>query len=346
MVEPVYIAGVGSCLPGTPVDSASLAKALGVDPDWVETYIGTRTRHFVRDPATGEARWSLADLCARAADRAMQDAGLEPSDVEFAVLATATPDALMPATVNQAAEQLGLNLLPTYQLQSGCAGAIQALDLAAGLLACGRHRVGLVLGGDVCAKHLDPFAAAAGGLGSLSPGELVGYLVFGDGAGAAVVTAQPAGRAWALRRVLNRLTGAGREPGQTVEWYGAADRDRGPQAPRPVREDYKAIEQSVPAMAAEIVWELLDDLGWRAEDLDYVLPPQLSARMTPRVVEQLGVPAAAEVSCVADTGNTGNALPFLQLERLAGVIRPGQRALAVAVESSKWIKAGLALEAA
>ena len=333
-----HIAGVGSYLPGDPVDNASLGKALGVRADWIDTFIGTGTRHFARDLSTGEIRWTLAELCAHAADRALADSGVDPGLIEFLVLGTATPDALMPATVNVVAELLGLDQLPTYQLQSGCAGAVQALDLAHGFIASGRHRAGLVLGGDVCAKHLDPTRADLSGR---PPSELVNFMLFGDGAGAAVLTGEPTGRRLAVRRVLNRLTGTGRAPGQTVEWFGTADPDDGRQ---PVREDYKAIERSVPAMAVEILWELLEELDWAPEQLDYLLPPQLSGRMTRLIREQLGVPGATEVSCVAETGNTGNALPLLQLERLAGLISPGQRALAVAVESSKWIKAGLAVE--
>jgi 3-oxoacyl-[acyl-carrier-protein] synthase-3 len=335
-----YVAGVGGQLPGEPVDNAALAGALGLRADWIDAFIGTRTRHFAKDLKTGQTRWSLAELCAQAADRAIADAGIDPGRIEFAVLATATPDALMPATVNVAAGLLGLDQLPTYQLQSGCAGAVQALDLAHGFIASGRHRAGLVLGGDVCGKHLDVSRAD---YADRPPSELVNYTVFGDGAGAAVLTAEPSGRALMIRHVLNRLTGAAREPGQVVEWFGAAELDSGRQA---VREDYKAVEERVPQLAAEILWELLDELDWAETELDYLLPPQLSGRMTRRIRELMGVPGAAEVSCVAETGNTGNALPLLQLERLAALIRPGQRALAAAVESSKWIKAGFAVEAA
>ncbi|MFD1277101.1 hypothetical protein ACFQ51_50655 [Streptomyces kaempferi] len=60
---------------------------------------------------------------------------------------------------------------------------------------------------------------------------------------------------------------------------------------------------------------------------------------------RLGLPPGCrEVSCVRDTGNTGNALPLLQLDRLMDRLAPGERALSVVVESSKWVKAGLALE--
>jgi 3-oxoacyl-[acyl-carrier-protein] synthase-3 len=243
----------------------------------------------------------------------------------------------MPATVNLIAEQLGLDQVPTYQLQSGCAGAVQALGLGRTLITGDGHRAGLVIGGDVCSKHLD----LARDLSGAAPSDLVNYVLFGDGAGAAVLTAEPRGQAVALRAVLNRFTGLDREAGQVIDWFGLADRHEDRQA---VREDYKAIEESVPVMAVEILWELLDDLGWAADELDYLLPPQLSGRMTRRIHDRLDVPGATEVSCVADTGNNGNALPFLQLERLLELMAGGQKALAVAVESSKWIKAGFALE--
>jgi 3-oxoacyl-[acyl-carrier-protein] synthase-3 len=331
-----YLASVGTALPGDAVTNTTLARTLGVSEDWIEVFIGTRTRHFARDLGTGEVRWTLADLCAQAAERAMSRAGTDLAEIDFIVLGTATPDTLMPATVNEVADQLGLDQLPTYQLQSGCAGAVQALELGRTLVTS-TGGTGLVIGGDVCSKHLDINRDLTG----VASSELVNFVLFGDGAGAAVVTPEPRGQRVALRRVLNRLTGLGRAPGQVIDWFGMADRHSDRQA---VNEDYKAIEESVPVMAVEILWELLDELGWPADELDYLLPPQLSGRMTRHITEQLGLPGAREVSCVAETGNNGNALPFLQIERLLEQMTEGERAVAVAVESSKWIKAGFALE--
>jgi 3-oxoacyl-[acyl-carrier-protein] synthase-3 len=119
------------------------------------------------------------------------------------------------------------------------------------------------------------------------------------------------------------------------------DRDAGRVA---FREDFKAIEERVPAMSVEILDELLAGENWLAADLDYLLPPQLSVRMTEQIVKQLGVSHAEEISCVAETGNAANALPFFQLERLLPRMGRGQRAVTIAVESSKWIKGGIALE--
>ncbi|MFC3575162.1 3-oxoacyl-ACP synthase III family protein [Streptomyces yaanensis] len=335
----VYLSSVGTALPGEPVGNAELARVLGANEEWIEVFIGTRTRHFARDLATGEVRWSLADLCAMAADRAVRAAEVALEDIEFVVLGTATPDTLMPATVNNVTDQLGLDQVPTFQLQSGCAGAVQALSLGRTLITSGEYRTGLVIGGDVCSKHLD----TGRDLTKAAPSDLVNYVLFGDGAGAAVLSDEPSGEQVALRHVLNRFTGLGRKPGQVIEWFGLADRHDDRQA---LTEDYKAIEEQVPVMAVEILWELLGELDWSVDDLDYLLPPQLSGRMTRKITEQLDVPGATEISCVAETGNNGNALPFLQIERLLEKMTAGQKALAVAVESSKWIKAGFALEKA
>ncbi len=334
--QEAYIASIGTSLPGEPVDNTQLAKALGVNQEWVEVFIGTKTRHFARDIGTNEIRWSLADLCAQAGEKAIAGAGIDPAQIDFIVLGTATPDTLMPATVNHVADQLGLDQLPTYQLQSGCAGAVQALDLARTLVTS-TGGTGLVIGGDVCSKHLD----LRRDLTDAAPSELVNFVLFGDGAGAAVLTPEPIGQRVALRRVLNRLTGLGRAPGQVIEWFGVADRDSDKQA---IKEDYKAIEEAVPVMAVEILWELVGELDWSIDELNYILPPQLSGRMTSLIYDRLDVPGVREISCVADTGNNGNALPFLQTERLLAEMRTGEKALAVAIESSKWIKAGFALE--
>lgn len=337
----VHLAAVGTALPGEPVTNEELCGRLGLSSEWVETFIGTRTRHFATDLCDGRVRSTLADLCTAAARVALDRARIPADAVDFLVLATATPDALMPTTAAMVADRLGLDGVPAYQIQSGCTGAVQALTLAMALLAGTGAATGLVLGGDVSSKHLD----LRQDFRRLPPSQLVNYVLFGDGAGAALLTASPA--AVRLTAAQHRLGGLGSPPGQTVEWFGAADRDSGRPA---VTEDYKAIETRVPPLACEVAGELAAALGWDPTTLDFLLPPQLSGRMTARLTHRLrhdtGALTSTEISCVADTGNTGNALPFCQLERLLPLMGPGRRALGVAIESSKWIKAGFALESA
>ncbi|MGW3623260.1 3-oxoacyl-ACP synthase III family protein [Streptomyces sp. NPDC000880] len=341
-VGPVRLAGIGTALPGEPVDNTALARRLGIAAEWVETFIGTRTRHFARDLDGGTVRWTLEDLCTDAADRALADAGADPDDVAFVVLATATPDALMPTTATLVADRLGIDQVPVYQLQSGCTGAVQALALASALIACGPsggRPVGLVIGGDVCSKHLDLHQDFR----ELPLSQLVNYVLFGDGAGAVALSREPGTSRAVLTRADHWVSGLGRAPGQRVEWFGLADRHTDLPA---VTEDYKAVETTVPVMSQEVLDTLLDTLGWPAATLGHVLPPQLSGRMTERITRGLRQGLEwEEVSCVADTGNNGNALVFFQLERLLPRLGAGGRALGIAIESSKWIKAGFAVEA-
>jgi 3-oxoacyl-[acyl-carrier-protein] synthase-3 len=336
-VPAAHLASVGTCLPGEPVDNATLAKLVGVDEQWAEMFIGNTSRYLAVDLATGQIRHSLADIASTAADRALAEAGLEPGDIDCVVMGTATPDQLMPATVNLVADRLGIDNVPTYQLQSGCAGAVQALDVARTMLLAGRCETVLVIGGDVCAKHLetdfDP--------GSRTSAELVNYVLFGDGAGAAVLSAEPLGHGIEIRQVLNRLVGLGKKPGQVIDWFGLADRHSERTV---ISEDYKAIEAAVPVLATQMFWELLDDLGWTADQVDYLLPPQLSGRMSDRISAEMPAPGARRINVVRTVGNNGNALPFLQLAELTEQWHGPGRAITVAVESSKWIKSGIALE--
>lgn len=336
----IRLLAAGTALPGPPIDNAALGRRFGMDAlweQWVDAFIGTRTRHLALDLDSGEQRDTLADLGTTAGERALAAAGTDPAEVDLVVLGTATPDTLMPATVNVIADRLGIDDVTTYQLQSGCSGAVQAIDVARQLLSTGRHRTALVLGGDVIAKHYDLTAD----LRTVPPAELVNYVLFGDAAGAAVLSADPAAGPTAVRASFVQLAGRGRAPGQVLEWFGPVDRHSDRSS---AQEDYKAIEEIVPLFAEQILHRLLAEAGWQEGELTHLLPPQLSTRMTARIVERLGLSGAEEISCVGETANTGNALVFFQLEQVLSKLAPGDRAAAIAVESSKWIKSGFALE--
>jgi 3-oxoacyl-[acyl-carrier-protein] synthase-3 len=336
----IRILSAGTALPGSPVDNAALSRRFGMEQvweQWIDVFIGIRSRHLAVDLETGHVGTSLCDLAETAARRALAAGGIDAADIDLMVMSTATPDMLMPATVNMVADRLGINNIPTYQLQTGCSGAVQALNVARTMLASGAARNALVLGGDICAKYFDTTMD----IRKLPPEQLVNVVLFGDGAGAVVLSTEPAPGSLAIRHVVNRLTGGGRPPGHMLDWFGLADRgDARPAA----AEDYTAIAELVPRMAENVLVDLLDALDWKEGDVDFLLPPQLSVRMTERIVRELGLGPAQEVSCVGRTGNNGNALPFLQFEELFTRIGPGERAIGIAIESSKWIRTGIAVE--
>lgn len=336
----IRMLSAAAALPGPPIGNAALAARFGMDrlwQEWIDVFIGTHARHLALDLRTGVLRDTLADLATAAGAQALQRAGVTAAEVDLVVLSTATPDALMPATVNVVADRLGINDVTSLQIQAGCSGAVQALDLTRQMLLAGRHTTALVLGGEVLARFYDLSADLA----SLPPEQLVNYVLFGDGAGAAVLTTRHVPGACSLVATTTRLEGLGRAPGATLEWFGPVDRlsERAP-----ATEDYKAIEERVPVMAAQTVTELLDDLGWKPDEIDYLLPPQLSGKMSQRITAHLDLPDAHVVSCVDEIGNNGNGLVYCQLERALPRLAPGDRALGVSIESSKWIRSGFALE--
>ncbi|MRH92352.1 3-oxoacyl-ACP synthase [Nocardia sp. SYP-A9097] len=339
----VHILSVGTFLPGDPIDNVTLAERFGMNSawlQWVDMFIGTKGRHYGFDIRTGERHTTVADMGTASGARALRQAALAPEDIDLIVMGTATPDQLMPATVNVIADRLGINGIASFQLQSGCSGALQALDVARQMLLTGRHRTALVIGAESIGKHYD----ADVGFASADAAYAVNTLLFGDGAGAAVLSTDPVAGTPVLHGSMVRLVGMGRSPGQVVEWYGAGGSADGRGGAAAVSEDYKAIEQSVPVMAKEMLKELLEDLDWNENEIDFILPPQLSGRMTKLIVDHLALSDSHEISCVREIGNTGNATPFFQLERVIPKMTEGDRAVCISIESSKWIEAGFAVE--
>jgi 3-oxoacyl-[acyl-carrier-protein] synthase III len=247
---------------------------------------------------------------------------------------------LMPATVNQIADALGLNGIATFQIQCGCVGALQAVHLGTLLVRSGAYRRGLIIGADICAKFIRSREACL----SLPASELINYALFGDGAGAVIVSDTPLANACQVLDSRVRFEGLGRAPAQEVNWVGVPESGPPDATAFVLREDYKAIQQHVPVMAGEMLDELLSALDWTVQEVDFFLLPQLSKNMSHHIREHLRLPEQKAIQCVDTTGNNGNALPFIQMERLARMIEPGNRALVIAVESSKWLMGGLALE--
>ncbi len=335
-------------LPGEPVTNRDMAERFGLHEQWLDRMTGNRSRYYCNPDSPDGVPKSTTDLATAAGERALSEAGVDPDTLDFLILTTASPDHLMPATVNLVADRLGLNDIPTFQLTSGCAGALQGLFTARAMLHSGLRR-GLVIGADTCLK-LWP---SKNDLRSIRSAELVNFALFGDGAGAAVVDVDVTGPGLVVDHIFLRAIGRGREPAQVVRWYGAegaplVPSPRGGSAREPMgEEDYKAIEQHVPELASFILKELAETTGWSTTQVEHVLTPQLNGVMTERIRERLGVRPEQAVSCVAETGNNGNALPFIQLnramQRISAGTGVGGRLMVSTVESSKWIISGMAM---
>jgi 3-oxoacyl-[acyl-carrier-protein] synthase-3 len=339
-METAKIIGAATFLPGEPINNSKLDEVFGIRKEWIDLMIGNKHRHMCVDLDSRQVTHRLVDICEGAARRAIADAGIDADQIGMVILTTATPDHLMPATVNLVADRLGINDVPTYQLQAGCSGAFQGVTVAEAFVKSGICRNILVIGGDACYKFVDFDKDYVNAPAS----ELVNFALFGDGAGAVVVSSDRDRRGMRIKRIVNRFEGLNRPSGHIMHWFGPQTRglwNCDVDTIQSAEEDYKAIESHVPRMTLETMSEMVVDDD---APIDYYLMPQLAGHMTRKIIGYCGVDPVKTINCVEETGNTGNGLPLFLVEQAKNRMRSGQRALGVAIESSKWIKTAILLE--
>src|SRR5687767_10648670 len=144
----VTIASTGGHLPGEPLDNDDLERLVGPLPGDVLEGIQVQTRHWMVDPATGEHTCANSQMAAQAGLQALQRAGLSAADVDLVVLSTASPDYQLPPMVTLVQDQLGLRRCSVIEVRSGCAGAVEALEIARLHVATGSHETALVIGSE------------------------------------------------------------------------------------------------------------------------------------------------------------------------------------------------------
>lgn len=162
------ILGTGLSLPERSVSNDELSEFLDTSDEWIFTRTGIKSRHV----CTTE---SLDDLAVAASEQALQTSGIDASQLDLIVCSTTTGDHLVPAEACAVAERLGA-ICPAFDVSAACAGFVFALDVAEGYIARGRARHVLVVAAEQMTRALDWTDRAT-------------CVLFGDGAGAAVIEA-------------------------------------------------------------------------------------------------------------------------------------------------------------
>lgn len=307
---PVAVAGLGAYLPAEVVTNDDWARRLDTSDEWIRSRTGIGQR-FVA--AGGQA---TSDLAAEAGKAALADAGLGVEDVAATVLATTTPDHPIPGTAPQAAARLGTTA-PAFDVNAACSGFVVALRVAAGMLATGTDPV-LVIGAETLSRVVDPRDRATA-------------VLFGDGAGAVVLTADAdaefgpfdVGADGDLTDILVTPAGGTRRPlGPDV----LADRTqfltmRG-------REVYRHAVARMTASSATV----LAAAGLTVADLDLVVGHQANRRILDAVAQRLELDPDRLHVTVDRHGNTSAASVPLALAdaRDAGRLQRGDRVLLTA----------------
>jgi 3-oxoacyl-[acyl-carrier-protein] synthase-3 len=347
------ILGTGAALPGDPLTNDDLERLCGTLPDDVLDGLQVMRRHWVVDPATGEHRSSNSELAAAAARQALARADVDPDEVDLLVLSTASPEYHLPPVGTFVQERLGLARCTVLEIRSGCAGAVQALDVARRQVADGTARTAVVVGSEVISPLLAPVYLGR------NPDDLrlrdrISLYNFGDGAGAMVLRGEPVdgGARPTFRGAVNRCIGGDRKPGMQIVGGGThapvADQLRS-KRPFDLKLDVVASGRFGPRVFVEGLADLLTRTGLALEDVAACVVPEGNAGYFTSELEEAGLSLedwklleTRMVENLTDVGATGSAAVPLALDDAwtTGRIRPGDPVLLLAIETSRWIYAG------
>ena len=308
------VASVGTAVPERVVTNRDLEQVLDTSDQWIVERTGIRERRIASPEQT------VAMLSREASERAMERAGIGPEDLDAIVLATASPDRLLPSTACDLQALLGATNAAAFDVGAACPGFLYALTVSEGLIASGQSRTVLVVGAEKLSTITDFQDRSTA-------------ILFGDGAGASVVRRSSGDGRGILSTFIKsdgRLAPLLYRPGG-----GAADPisekvvcERSHYMKMAGREVFKA---AVLAMA-EACDEALSRAGVAAEDVDLLVPHQANLRIIEATAKHAGMPMSKVMVNVDRFGNTSSASIPLALDQAVaeGRVKPGSIVLLVA----------------
>lgn len=286
------IIGTGSYLPEHVLTNEALAKQVDTTDEWIRERTGITQRHIA---AEGE---TTSDLATHAAKRAIEDASLKADDIDLIVLATTTPDYTFPATATIVQERLGIHHGAAFDVQAVCSGFIYAIKIVDAMLRTGAAKNALVIGAETFSRLLDWEDRTT-------------CVLFGDGAGAVVMSAEEGEGTIEDRGVLSTLI---RSDGRHRELLYV---DGGPSKTGTVGHvrmvGNQVFRHAVTDIAAAMK-ECAAMVGLEMTDVDYCVPHQANQRILDGVGKRLKLRPEQVISTVALHANTSAASVPLALD--------------------------------
>jgi 3-oxoacyl-[acyl-carrier-protein] synthase-3 len=298
------VAAIGTYVPERVVTNDDMARMVDTSDEWIVRRTGIRERH-----AAAPSEFT-SDLCVAAANDLFSRHPVDPADIDFVIACTSTPDYGFPSVACVVQDRLGLPHAGAIDLNATCAGFMYGLHTANALVSSGLQRRVLVVAGETLTKVSDYTDRTT-------------CILFGDGAGAALVEAAPtsgfratvvgshgAGGAFLYRTGLSNCLGDGSGPG-LIHQNG--------------REVYRWAVETVVAG----VGRLLTQAGLTPETLDWFVPHSANARIIEAVCERTGIPTERTLSSIEWYGNTSAAtIPLALASGLRdGRLKSGQSVL-------------------
>ncbi|MEM9048621.1 MAG: beta-ketoacyl-ACP synthase III [Pseudomonadota bacterium] len=303
--------GCGHYLPARIVENAEFEATLDTSDQWIRERSGIERRHFA---AEGEL---TSDMACAAADAALTNAGIAARDIDALILATATPDETFPSTATKVQCALGITEGFAFDLQAVCAGFIYALGTANAMILSGQARTVMVIGAETFSRILDWNDRGT-------------CVLFGDGAGALVLKAEPGTGTNADRGILStELRSDGRHHDLLYVDGGPSSTGSAGHVRMQGREVFRHAVEKL-AQAGETA---LDRAGLTSDDVAWVVPHQANLRIIKKTAARMGIDLSRVVVTVQNHGNTSAAsIPLaLSVASAAGQIKPGDLVLTEAI---------------
>lgn len=282
------IIGMGHAYPDGILTNADLEKIVETSDEWITTRTGIKQRH-----KAAENEYT-SQFGVKAANLALERAGLKAEDIDLILCATTTPDQIMPSTGALIQAQIGATNAAGMDIFAACSGFLYGLTMVESMIRTGQIRHALVIGAEVLTKYVDYTDRST-------------CVIFGDGAGAAVVGPVAEGKGILATKIRSDgryeeqlfAPGGGTKLGtshQTIDDRLHFFKMKG-------NELFKVAVRSM----ADISKEMLDKAGYTVDDVDIVIPHQANQRITDAVASRLGVPEEKVYSNIAEHGNTSSA---------------------------------------
>jgi 3-oxoacyl-[acyl-carrier-protein] synthase III len=279
------VLGCGSYLPGRVLSNFDLSRMVDTTDEWITQRTGIRERRIAADGET------TADMGAKAARAALAAAGVEAQAIDLIVLATSTPDNTFPASAVAVQAALGITRGAAFDLQAVCSGFVYALATVDSLLKTGTFKRALVIGSETFSRILDWKDRST-------------CVLFGDGAGAVVVEAQPQPGTRNDRGILtSQLRSDGRYKSKLYV-------DGGPSSTGTVghlRMEGRAVFKHAVAMITDVIENALAATGYTADEIDWFVPHQANKRIIDDSAHRLGIAPEKVIITVDRHGNTSAA---------------------------------------
>jgi len=308
------ITGTGHHLPKKIVTNQDLEKMIDTSDEWITKMVGIKQRHYVGD--SGEV---TSDLATNAARMAIEDAGLTPDDIDAILLGTVSGDMTFPSTAIFVQKKLGAKNATAMDISAACTGFIYGLEIADGFIASGKYKHVLVIGVEVLTSilNMDDRATA---------------VIFGDGAGAAVLSASDGERG-----ILGSYTKSDGSLAELLWSKGGGTYEKADPEDIENREKYirmegnKVFKHAVRAMI-DSADNALERAGMTGKDIDLLIPHQANLRIIDAIAKRVNLTGEKVFVNLDKVGNTSAAsIPIaIDQARKSGRLKKGDNLLIAA----------------